>query len=105
MVRDLIKALVAQRLIFLMNAATITIDLELFTLLRDYAALVPARFIQFPAPLSFSEINRFVVDCILLNPHFQKYPPSKQYERAFYKTVIAKLEDALANSDDEVCWS
>ncbi|KAE9409186.1 hypothetical protein BT96DRAFT_1012783 [Gymnopus androsaceus JB14] len=68
-----------------MNAATITIDLELFTLLRDYAAL----------------INRFVVDCILLNPHFQKYPPSKQYERAFYKTVIAKLEDALANSDDE----
>lgn len=78
------------------------IRLELFTLLRDYASLVPARLLQFPACVPFSEINLFLVNCILLNPHFQKYPPSNQYERVFYKTIIARLEDALASVNDEV---
>ncbi|KAJ3936148.1 MAG: putative methyltransferase-domain-containing protein [Lentinula lateritia] len=74
---------------------------EMFTLLRDYASLVPARFIQIPSNVPYAEINRFLVELLVLNPHFQKYPPSKQYQRSFWKMIIGQLEDILTRTSEE----
>ncbi|GAV98902.1 Protein FAM86B1 [Lentinula edodes] len=74
---------------------------EMFTVFRDYASLVPARFIQIPPNVPFAEINRCLVELLILNPHFQKYPPSKQYQRSFWKIIIGQLEDILTRPSEE----
>ncbi|KIK70540.1 hypothetical protein GYMLUDRAFT_32580 [Collybiopsis luxurians FD-317 M1] len=74
---------------------------DIFTLLQNYASLTPLRFIQFPPKISFSDMNSNLVDFILLNPLLQKYPPSKQYQRSFWKAAISHLETLLAESNGE----
>ncbi|KAJ3731907.1 putative methyltransferase-domain-containing protein [Lentinula guzmanii] len=78
-----------------------TVRWEIFALLRDYASLVPARFIQIPSNISFAEMNRCLVELIALNPHFQLYAPSNQYQRSFWKTMVRQLEDLLNRSGEE----
>ncbi|KAJ3845499.1 putative methyltransferase-domain-containing protein [Lentinula raphanica] len=66
-----------------------------------YAFLAQPRSIELPSGISFAEINRCLVEHIVLNPHFQLYPPSRQYQRAFWKTMIGRLEELLARQEAE----
>ncbi|KAK0465492.1 uncharacterized protein EV420DRAFT_1760162 [Desarmillaria tabescens] len=67
-------------------------DSELFTILREYAAIVPVSRIRFPYSSSKDTLHDFLLQSIILNPHFQKYPPSKQYQKSFWKCVVQHLE-------------
>ncbi|OCH95682.1 hypothetical protein OBBRIDRAFT_871167 [Obba rivulosa] len=65
----------------------------LFDVLRAYAALYPPRLLQFPREFKFHQVHNFLVDSILLNRHFQEYPPSAQYQASFWKWAIDRLEN------------
>ena len=61
-------------------------------LLHPFFALTPPSALKFPSNYSPTEINDFLVNSILRNPHFQQYPPSDQYQRRFWKWAIETLE-------------
>ncbi len=67
-------------------------DSELFTILQEYAAIVPASRMQFPHSISKDTLHDFLLQSIVLDPHFSKYSPSKQYQRSFWKWVVPHLE-------------
>ena len=71
----------------------------LFHVLRAYAILQPPRSISKPNT-SFSILHDFVLHHILHNPHFQQYPPSKQYQLSFWKWAIEWLESLIS---EEAC--
>ncbi|KAJ7110321.1 hypothetical protein C8R43DRAFT_1139336 [Mycena crocata] len=73
---------------------------DLFQLLRGFAALIPPNHLQFPSHLEADVIHNFLVDRVLMNPHFQTYPPSKQYQKSFWKWVIDDLEKKLRSDPD-----
>ncbi|KAF4604780.1 hypothetical protein EYR40_003562 [Pleurotus pulmonarius] len=75
---------------------------DLFALKRAYAALRPPAQIKFPAHLCFSAVHEFLLRSILLDPHLQQYPPSRQYQTVFWKWAIAYLEsfDELKQNED-----
>ncbi|KAJ3830332.1 putative methyltransferase-domain-containing protein [Lentinula raphanica] len=73
----------------------------MFDIIMGYAFLAQPRSIELPSGISFAEINRCLVEHIVLNPHFQLYPPSRQYQRAFWKTMIGRLEELLARQEAE----
>ncbi|KAJ3721890.1 hypothetical protein C8R42DRAFT_64503 [Lentinula raphanica] len=75
---------------------------DMLDIIVGYAFLAQPRSIELPSGISFAEINRCLVEHIVLNPHFQLYPPSKQYQRAFWKTMIGRLEELLARQEAEV---
>jgi hypothetical protein len=73
-------------------------------LLQSFFALTPLSTLKIPFKYSPTEINDFLVDNILLNSHFQRYPPSKQYQRRFWKWAIETLEQlARSSNDQEAC--
>ncbi|KAI0673724.1 putative methyltransferase-domain-containing protein [Trametes maxima] len=63
----------------------------LFDVLRAYATLQPPKLIE-TREIQFNALHGCLLDHILLSPHFQEYPPSKQYQAAFWKWAIARLE-------------
>lgn len=65
---------------------------DLFLLLRQFCSLVPPIALFFPDHLPASDVHDFLVDSILLHPHLQQYPPSKQYQKSFWKWCISHLE-------------
>jgi hypothetical protein len=71
---------------------------DLFELLRGYSALVPVKFLFFPFNLPFFLVHDFLLNEILLEPHFGVYPPSKEYQYTFWKWAICNLEQMI--SDD-----
>ncbi|KAF7347386.1 Protein-lysine N-methyltransferase EFM3 [Mycena venus] len=77
------------------------IHINLFQILRGYASLVPPNRLQFPSHLQAQVTHDFLVDHILLNAHFQNYPPSTDYQKSFWKWVIPHLEKKL-ESDSEI---
>ncbi|KAG6830344.1 hypothetical protein H0H92_001137 [Tricholoma furcatifolium] len=77
-----------------------SLEPELFDILRAYASLAPLKGIKFPEDLGFDAIHTFLVDHILLNPHFLQYPPSEQYQSTFWKWAIHRLEKT---TNDEAC--
>ncbi|KAF8913238.1 putative methyltransferase-domain-containing protein [Gymnopilus junonius] len=60
-------------------------DGQLFALLRQFYALNPTNIILFPKDCLPQGINDFLVNDVLLSQHFQKYPPSPQYQKRFWK--------------------
>ncbi|KAI0334344.1 hypothetical protein GY45DRAFT_1242518 [Cubamyces sp. BRFM 1775] len=79
----------------------------LFGLLRAYATLQPPKSIQLPPSLSFNVVHDYLLERILLNRHFQEFPPSKQYQSSFWKWAIDRLEllvseEARRFSEDEI---
>ncbi len=72
----------------------------LFDVLRAYATLQPPRSIERP-DASFSTIHDFLLHHLLLNPHFADYPPSRQYQIAFWKWSIEWLEGLMSG---EACY-
>ncbi|KAI0073952.1 hypothetical protein K474DRAFT_125683 [Panus rudis PR-1116 ss-1] len=65
---------------------------SLLNVLAAYASLTPPKFIEFPENISFAEAQEFFLKHLLLNKHFEKYPPSKQYDESFWKWAVEKLE-------------
>ncbi|KAF9055987.1 hypothetical protein BJ165DRAFT_1430026 [Panaeolus papilionaceus] len=76
-------------------------DRQLFALLRGFYALTSVNKLQFPKGLSPSVINEFLLSDILLDPHFQQYPPSRQFQKQFWKWAIANLEQMPIEADDD----
>lgn len=70
-------------------------------LLRSFFALTPPSALKFPSNYCPTEINDFLVNNILRNPHFQRYPPSDQYQRRFWKWAIETLEQLARSSDGQ----
>ncbi|KAF8921859.1 putative methyltransferase-domain-containing protein [Mucidula mucida] len=62
-----------------------SIPREIFTLLRQYAAVVPI----FQLKLDDSHVNQLTHDLlvqhIIANPHFESYPPTLSYRQSFWK--------------------
>ncbi|KDQ63175.1 hypothetical protein JAAARDRAFT_202673 [Jaapia argillacea MUCL 33604] len=84
-----------------------SLRLDLFDILRGYAAVVPPRILHYPDDLPWDEMHHFLLDYILLNSHFKKYPPSSAYQHSFWKWAIAHLEstsstEAGHSQDDEI---
>jgi hypothetical protein len=75
----------------------VLLHVELFDFLRAYSALMPPNDISFPAHLPPSTVHDFLVNSILLNPQYQAYPPSKQYQKSFWKWTIHQLENMLSS--------
>ncbi|KAF8240765.1 hypothetical protein L208DRAFT_1420241 [Tricholoma matsutake] len=73
---------------------------ELFELLRGFYSLVPPHDMNLPVQQTHSTIHTFLLDAILFNPHFRQYPPSTQYQKAFWKWIIDHLEHPTS---DEAC--
>ena len=71
-------------------------------LLRPFFALTPPSALKFPSEYFPTEINDFLVNNILLSSHFQSYPPSKQYQRRFWKWAIETLEQLGRSSNDQI---
>lgn len=69
----------------------------LFAILQGYASLKATR--EFPelSNASFHITHHFFLNWLLLNPHFQAYPPSRQYQALFWKWAVGKLEALLAS--------
>ncbi len=75
------------------------IDIALFKILRGYSSLAPPKSLCVPSHYSFTDIHEFFLSILLLNPHLHQYPPSRQYQKAFWKWAIQIMEDLLT----EVC--
>lgn len=73
---------------------------ELLTLVKQFCSLTLPKFLSFPSGLPAPTIQEFLIQAILLNPHIQKYPPARQYQKSFWKWFISNLECILT---DEVC--
>lgn len=70
-------------------------DAALFDLMRGYGSLFPPGLLTMPSHLSSPRIHDLFLNSLLLNPHFQAYPPSQQYQRLFWKWAISHLESLL----------
>ena len=68
---------------------------ELITVLHKYCSLAPIKSISFPNSAKLRELQDFLLDNILLDPHLQRYPPSQQYQKIFWKWSIGELEKRL----------
>jgi len=74
-------------------------DSQLFTLLHGVFSLRPLNTLRFPSCLSAVQINDFLLNNLLLNQHFQQFPPSSQYQKRFWKWAISHLETLSMASD------
>ncbi|KAJ7729264.1 hypothetical protein DFH07DRAFT_850404 [Mycena maculata] len=72
---------------------------DLFQILCGYASLIPPNHLHFPSHLHAEVIQDFLLVHILTHPHFATYPPSKQYQKSFWKWMIPHLEQRLGDSD------
>ena len=66
----------------------------LVDILRSYATLKSPKLLQKPT-VAFQSAHNFLIDHVLLNPHFQEFPPSSQYQLSFWKWAIDWLEDMM----------
>lgn len=71
-----------------------TVSLELFQILRQFAAVVPISQIYFPPHLITQSTHDFLLRLICENPHFEAFPPAFSYRRSFWKWTIRHLESA-----------
>ncbi|KAJ7146268.1 hypothetical protein C8R44DRAFT_757025 [Mycena epipterygia] len=83
-----------------MSFPSVCVHADLFQILRGYASLIPPNHLQFPSELQAQAIHDFLVDHVLLSVHFQTYPPSKQYQKSFWKWIIPHLEKKLGTDPD-----
>ena len=74
-------------------------------LVAGFACNSPTKFLTFPLDHPAPGVQQFLLDHILLDPHFVDYPASKQYQTLFWKWVIKHLEDALTQDTEVVMTS
>ncbi|KZT30931.1 hypothetical protein NEOLEDRAFT_1159994 [Neolentinus lepideus HHB14362 ss-1] len=65
---------------------------DFYNLLREYGALLPSRLLRFPLGIPWPELHNLLLENVLLDQHFTSYPPSVEYQRAFWKAAIDHLE-------------
>jgi len=79
---------------------------SLMDLLGGFASNLHPKFLSFPHDVPPADVQDFLVDRILLNPHFSAYPVSVQNQSIFWKWIIKHLEEIFANAsnpeDDEL---
>ncbi|KAF9566898.1 hypothetical protein CPC08DRAFT_681596 [Agrocybe pediades] len=71
------------------------------SLLRSFYSLAPVNSLKLPNDCSFAAISQCLVANILQDDHFLSYPPSRQYQRRFWKWAIESLEDLGMSVDDD----
>ena len=76
-------------------------DSQLFALLHGVSSLTPLNALRFPSRPSAVQINNFLVNNVLLNQHFQQFPPSNQYQKRFWKWAITHLDIASRKCNTE----
>lgn len=76
-----------------------------FSILRGFASVQPTKSLTWPWDISTAETHDFLLRSILLNQHFLSYPPSKQYQRGFWKWAIENMERKILRSQPEACAS
>lgn len=86
-----------------MNAIFQSLSHELIALLAGYALLQSPRLLQLPQGLPFITVHDFLLDHVLLNTHFQAYPPSPQYQVSFWKRAINDLESRISSEARIAC--
>lgn len=65
-------------------------DRDQLSLLRVFGALqLPGQYCSF---VDVCSLQKFIVENILLSSHFEKYPPSRAYQRLFWKWIVARIE-------------
>ncbi|TBU52299.1 hypothetical protein BD310DRAFT_998891 [Dichomitus squalens] len=69
---------------------------SLFDVLRAYGTLQPPKGIEKP-DVPFAAAHEFLLKHLLLNPHFDDYPPSRQYQIKFWKWAIEWLESLMSD--------
>ncbi|KAG7452188.1 uncharacterized protein BT62DRAFT_999946 [Guyanagaster necrorhizus] len=77
---------------FMNSTLDMNADSQLFTLLREYAAIVPTSQMRYPHSIPKDTLHDFLLRSIILGPHFRKYSPSKQYQKSFWKWIVQHLE-------------
>lgn len=65
----------------------------LVKVLQYFSTLQSPKSLRIPLHLSFSRAHDFFLNRILLAPHFERYPPSKDYQYTFWKWAIHFLEN------------
>ncbi|KAF8899222.1 hypothetical protein BD779DRAFT_1659128 [Infundibulicybe gibba] len=75
-----------------MDVAEENIPRDLFELLRGFSSLTPPNRLCFPANISPVLVHDFLINFILLNSHIRDYPPSREYQKNFWKWAITHLE-------------
>ncbi|KAF8347544.1 putative methyltransferase-domain-containing protein [Amanita rubescens] len=76
------------------------IDIALFKILRGYSSLAPPKSLCVPSHYSFTDIHDFFLSILLLSPHLHQYPPSRQYQKPFWKWAIQIMEDLLTEDEE-----
>ena len=76
-------------------AALQSLPSSLLDILAAFASLTPSKYINSLShlDLTFDEIHNYILKYILLNAHFEKYPPARQYQISFWKWIIQQLEN------------
>lgn len=78
-------------------ATTAMAEADLDHVLPSYLALVPPTRIFIPSEIPFEKLHRSLLEKILLLAHANPYPPSPDYQQAFWKWAINLLEGLIAN--------
>ncbi|EAU92324.2 hypothetical protein CC1G_00543 [Coprinopsis cinerea okayama7 len=76
-------------------------DDVLFEVVRQYACLSPVNAISLPKDISNTVLQDFLVKELLEDQHLKVYPPSQQYQRTFWKKIVAHLERTSIMPEDE----
>ncbi|CAL1694583.1 unnamed protein product [Somion occarium] len=85
-----------------MLESIISLPPSLLNILGAFASLTPTKYIVFPQDLTFAEIHNFLLKFILLNSHFQQYPPASQYQTSFWKSAVEHVEAITDSENDEI---
>nr|GAT59569.1 predicted protein [Mycena chlorophos] len=59
----------------------------------------PPQNLEYPIQLPPDLVHDFVLNHLLLDPHFAAYPPSEQYQKTFWKWMVRNLEQHSAEED------
>lgn len=65
----------------------------------QYFALYPPRHIQWPeaASLALARHQAQLYAALIADPQLAAFPPARDYQRKFWKQVVARLEEELAS--------
>ncbi|KZT73224.1 hypothetical protein DAEQUDRAFT_662533 [Daedalea quercina L-15889] len=74
----------------------------LFTILQAYASLSHPKNLPDLLHYSFTDVHDFLLNWLLLHPHFRVYQPSGRYQVLFWKWAIQRLETLIQGQDAEI---
>lgn len=75
---------------------------QLFPFIQRYGLLAPVDESLWPLDTSTEDIQDYLIKHILTSVHFETYPPSKTYQRKFWKWTIEKIEELGKEVDERI---